>query len=131
MGERSWLERMRVPSRVRAQAMSVARDLRKQPTQAEWLLWTALRGSRLGVRFRRQQWIRPYVVDFYSSELRLVIEVDGPHHANQREHDDERQRQLEQLGLRFIRVTTAEVERELPATVERLMQTISTLRSPT
>ncbi|MBS2030828.1 MAG: endonuclease domain-containing protein [Deltaproteobacteria bacterium] len=122
---------MPVPRRVRARAITIARDLRKQPTQGEWLLWSALRGSRLGVKFRRQQYVGPFVVDFYAPELRLVIEVDGPHHMRQLDYDRERQGHLESLGFRFLRLTTPEVERDLPAAIDRIAKTLATLRSPT
>ena len=59
--------------------VQAARDMRKQPTPAEDLLWEALRGKHLGTpQFRRQQLIRGLIVDFYCHSARLVVEVDGP-----------------------------------------------------
>jgi very-short-patch-repair endonuclease len=57
-----------------------ARSLRHNATQAEAKLWSRLRRDQLGVKFRRQQFIGPYVVDFFCSPCRLIIEADGGQH---------------------------------------------------
>ena len=102
--------------------MSVAaRDLRRRSTKSEALLWAALRGKQLGVKFRRQQPIGNFVVDFYASAARLVVEVDGGVHLQQVKADAERQQQLESLGLRVVRVTAQAVEHDLEG-VLRLIQ---------
>lgn len=99
----------------------VARRFRKEPTPGEALLWQALRNRRLGGRkFRRQQPIGPFVVDFYCAEERLVIEVDGPVHLGQGRQDRDRQRLLESLGLRFLRLKTDEIENSLASALERI-----------
>jgi adenine-specific DNA-methyltransferase len=104
----------------------VARESRKEPTPGEALLWQALRNRRLdGRKFRRQQPIGPFVVDFYCAEERLVVEVDGPVHLGQVQSDRERQALLESLGLRFLRVNTAQVESDL----EHVLTTIRTALS--
>jgi very-short-patch-repair endonuclease len=65
-----------------------ARELRTRQTPAESILWDALRGRRLaGLKFRRQHPIGTFVVDFCCPDRRLAIELDGPVHAEQREHD--------------------------------------------
>ena len=97
-----------------------ARDLRQRATASETLLWEALRGRKLGAKFRRQQPIGPFVVDFYCSEHRLVIEVDGAVHASQQEYDEERQDLLEQCGYRVLRLAADEVEQELSGSLERI-----------
>lgn len=61
-------------------AQKRAKHLRKQMTPSELVLWRHLRGSGLGVRFRRQEPIGPYIVDFVSRKLRLIIEADGDQH---------------------------------------------------
>ena len=54
-----------------------ARANRKLLTESEFVLWQALRGSQLGVKFRRQHVLSPFIVDFYSASAKLVIEIDG------------------------------------------------------
>jgi very-short-patch-repair endonuclease len=93
-----------------------AREHRKNPTASESLLWEALRGLKLdGRKFRRQQPVGPFIVDFYCPEERLVVEVDGGIHAQQQREDADRQDALETLGLRFVRVTHEQVIFDLPA----------------
>jgi very-short-patch-repair endonuclease len=98
-----------------ARAMTqVARKLRRDPTPSEDRLWHAIRKEQLdGRKFRRQMPIGPFVVDFYCAFERLIVEVDGPIHESQRAADQQRQAMLESLGLRFVRVTAAQVENHL------------------
>lgn len=114
-----------------ARAMTqIARQLRKAPTPSENRLWQAIRKRQLdGRKFRRQMPIGPFVVDFYCSSERLIVEVDGPIHDFQREADRERQRMLESLGLRFVRVTAAQVENDLPGVLNTIRAAF--LPSPT
>ena len=101
--------------------MQVARQLRNDPTPSEDCLWQALRKQQLdGRKFRRQMPIGPFVVDFYCSAERLIVEVDGPIHEVQREADHQRQTMLESLGLRFVRVTAADVEEDLPGVLAKI-----------
>ncbi|MBA3945920.1 MAG: endonuclease domain-containing protein [Herpetosiphonaceae bacterium] len=96
--------------------IEVAREFRKVPTRSEARLWGALRGQRLaGRKFRRQQPVGPFVVDFFCPVERLVVEVDGPIHEEQRVHDAQRQALIEALGLHFVRVTAEQVETDLAA----------------
>lgn len=87
--------RQKVPPEVKRKMVETARQFRKEPTKSEHLLWQALRGKKLdGIKFRRQQPIGKFVVDFYSSAYRLVIEIDGSVHDNQVEYDQTRQKFL-------------------------------------
>jgi very-short-patch-repair endonuclease len=63
----------------------------------------------LGFKFRRQQALGRFIVDFYCREAKLVIEVDGPVHDHQPEKDSVRQATLEQLGLRVLRFSNDEI----------------------
>jgi very-short-patch-repair endonuclease len=82
----------------------LAKALRKNSTDAEGLLWGKLRGRQLeGTKFRRQQPIDDYIVDFVSFEQQLVIELDGGQHARMKERDRERDRILEESGFRVLR----------------------------
>jgi adenine-specific DNA-methyltransferase len=81
---------------------SRSRALRKNATDAERKLWSALRGRQLnGLKFRKQVEIDGYVVDFLCAEHRLIIEVDGGQHTPER--DARRTAYLESLGFRLIR----------------------------
>ncbi len=82
----------------------IAREKRKQPTEAENLLWQHLHNYQVpGFKFRRQHCIGQFIVDFYCSKARLVIEVDGLIHHYQKEEDSLRQEYLESLGLKVLR----------------------------
>jgi len=114
-------ERWHVPEDLRRKMVEIARQFRKNPTPSEEILWQALRGKQLdGVKFRRQQPIGPFVVDFFAPSHRLIVEVDGPIHETQQTADAERQRLLESLGLRFVRLPADLVEQNLPAALERI-----------
>jgi len=83
----------------------IARDLRLAATLAERRAWDLLRDRRmLGLKFRRQHAIDGFIVDFYCSEQRLVIEIDGPVHDGVRalEYDRARTAWLATRGLRFF-----------------------------
>ena len=87
-----------LPTRTRENA----RTLRSTPTDAERKLWQCLRGGQLdGLKFRRQHPVPPYVVDFYCEVLRLVIELDGSQHNEER--DAARTRFLQSQGLTVLR----------------------------
>jgi very-short-patch-repair endonuclease len=101
----------------------VARLFRKEPTASEEILWQAIRGRKLdGRRFRRQQPIGIFVVDFYCSAEKLIVEVDGPIHELQREHDQQRQELLELLGLKMVRVTSKQVETDIDSVLALIRQ---------
>jgi very-short-patch-repair endonuclease len=81
-----------------------AHQLRKEPTTAEAKLWAYLRRNKLnGVYFRRQHAIGQYIVDFCSLKKKLIIELDGSQHLEQKEHDEERTLYLQSLGYKVIR----------------------------
>jgi very-short-patch-repair endonuclease len=85
------------------------------------VLWQALRGRNLaGARFRRQHAIGRYIVDFYCSRARLVVEVDGPSHEGSEEEDAIRQRTLESSGLRLLRFTNQQVLESLDAVIDAI-----------
>ncbi len=66
--------------RVVKEKLQRARELRRDMTSAEKVLWNELRGNKLGVHFRRQQIIAGFIVDFYCHRAGLVIELDGDIH---------------------------------------------------
>ena len=97
-----------------------SRELRREMTPAEKLLWQEVRASKLGVRFRRQQVIQGFIVDFYCHQAGLVVEVDGDVHDLQKEEDERREKVLSEMGLRIVRFGNDEVGRELSAVVGRI-----------
>ncbi len=119
------VERWEVPRELDVRMRDVARAFRKEPTPSEALLWEAVRGGKLdGFKFRRQQPIGPFVVDFFCATTRLIVEVDGPIHQTQYAADRARQELLESLGFRVLRVTAHDVEHNLDQTVELIRATL-------
>ena len=83
---------------------NIARELRRRATEAEKLLWLQLRSRQMeGFKFRRQQPIGRYVVDFVNFERKLIIELDGGQHKIQKDEDKERDRFFEGQGFEVLR----------------------------
>jgi leucyl-tRNA synthetase len=102
----------------RGKINQTARELRKNQTESEGLLWEILRGRRLsGKKFLRQHPIiytvyqRPYyfIVDFYCAEAKLVIEIDGSIHDTSVEYDQQRTEILKSKGLHVLRISNDEL----------------------
>ena len=102
-----------------------AKELRRNMTPAEKILWHELRANKLGVHFRRQQIIAGFIVDFYCHKAGLVIEVDGDIHDLQKEEDERREKVLSALRLRIVRFRNDEVVRDLSAVVGKIKEVIS------
>ncbi len=95
---------------------ALARKLRKDMTFGEVLLWNQLKDDQFwGFDFDRQRCMDNYIVDFYCRELMLAIEVDGISHNGEEVFlkDEIRQISLENLGVRFLRFTEAEVKYDM------------------
>jgi very-short-patch-repair endonuclease len=123
--------RLEVPPEIRRKMVEAAREFRKQPSRSEAILWKALRGKQLdGLKFRRQQPVGQFIVDFYNSDHRLVIEVDGPIHDFQRRADRARQELLEVLGLKVLRLNAEMIENNLPAALDLIRGAIKAARTP-
>ena len=88
-----------------------AKENRRNPTEAESLLWELLRKKQLGKPFRRQHIIGDFIVDFMCLPAKLIIEVDGGYHniGNQQMLDEKRTEWLEKKGYKVIRFTNEEV----------------------
>jgi very-short-patch-repair endonuclease len=87
----------------------LARKNRSEMTFTEQIVWNMLRKKQLGVRFRRQQAIADFIVDFVSIDLKLVIEIDGDSHDDKKEYDEHRSKVLNELGFKVIRFTNTDV----------------------
>jgi very-short-patch-repair endonuclease len=88
--------------------------LRNNMTLSEILLWNQLKQKQMmGYDFHRQKPIEDYVVDFFCPELSLAIEVDGESHEGKLEKDSQRRREIEKLGVHFLRFGDDEVKKNL------------------
>jgi primosomal protein N' (replication factor Y) len=95
-----------------------SRRLRRKATDAERLLWQRLRSNALGVRFRRQHPIPPFIADFACPSARLVVEVDGSQHGGAA--DAARDAALESAGWRVVRFWNNEVLTNTEGVVQRI-----------
>jgi very-short-patch-repair endonuclease len=92
----------------------LSRNLRNNSTLSEVLLWVRLnKKQRFGYQFSRQKPIGNYIVDFYCSSLKLVIEIDGESHYNKEKYDAERQIYLESLGLKILRFDDDQIKQDM------------------
>ena len=105
-------------------AVQKARRLRREQTNAEYLLWQCLRDQHLKYKFRRQLPVGPYIADFACLELKLNIEVDGWHHC-ENERDVRRTKYLGDLGYEVLRFWNTEVEGNLEGVVSTLTLVLS------
>jgi len=102
-----------------------ARQLRKSMTDAEHALWARLRRRQVhGYKFRRQHPLSGYIVDFVCLDEKLVVEVDGGQHDEQRDEDARRTRCLEQEGFRVMRFWNHQVLGELDAVIEAIAEVL-------
>jgi very-short-patch-repair endonuclease len=107
---------------------SKAQELRRTPTEAERKLWRHLRLRQLGGhKFRRQQPLGKYIVDFVCLEKRIVIEVDGGQHNAQMQilSDKQRTEWIEQQGFRVLRFWDNEVMQNIEAVKEAIWQALA------
>ena len=99
------------------------RELRKNFTPAEALLWTGLKESKLdGKKFRRQHGIGPYIADFYCPECRVIVELDGAGHEDilQLERDDRRTAFLEKREIRVIRFENRQIFEDIEGVLDAI-----------
>ena len=91
-----------------------ARELRREMTPQEAILWSRLRGRRLqGAKFRRQMWLAGFIADFACTQARLVVEADGSQHADNAEYDKARQAAFARQGWRTLRFWNNEINENL------------------
>jgi len=116
----------------RASEKAKRQQLRRNMTKAEFMLWQKLKGKQLeGVKFRSQYGVGWFVVDFYCTELKLAIEIDGDSHFQDgvQEYDQERQAFIESIGIKVLRVTNDDVYKNLEGVLERIIYKIGELRN--
>ena len=110
-----------------------ARELRQKQTNTEKILWHYLRGRRFkGLKFKRQEVISPYIVDFICYEAMIIVELDGGQHNTPEKikYDRARTRFLEKLGFRVLRYWDNEIFNKLDNVLEDIIEKASTSPSP-
>ncbi len=110
-----------------------AKENRNNPTDAERVVWDAIRGNKLsGLHFRRQHIIEQYIVDFVCLEKGIIVEIDGGYHDDpmQKHEDEVRTQRLASLGFRVIRFTNEQVLTNLYHVLQSIEQFAANLVSP-
>ena len=114
---------------LRVRSRKRVRELRRESTDAEHVLWRLLRGRQLaGHKFRRQHEFGGFVLDFFCADAHLAIEVDGGQHFSEEgaARDHERTQFLEANGIRVLRFTNTEILSELGAVGEAILRELTT-----
>jgi cyclase len=109
----------------------LAKKLRNSVTNEEMILWGILKERFPDLKFRRQHPISNYVADVYCHSQKLVIEIDGSiHHLEEvKRNDEQRQKDLENLGIKVIRFTNKEIKNNLEVVLQKIEQNIKQLRT--
>jgi very-short-patch-repair endonuclease len=106
----------------------IAREMRKEPTQAERMLWQRLRRNQMaGLPFRQQFPIDRFIVDFYCPAKRLAIEIDGPIHQYSQAEDTIRKEYIESMGIKVIRFSNQEIFTKISNVLETILAEINQL----
>src|SRR5690242_19971997 len=101
--------------------------MRQEPSAAEAVLWPLLRGSRLGFKFRRQHAFGPYVLDYYCSEAKIDVELDGEQHRDRVLQDGNRDDWLRLQGIETLRIPTLDLFSDSPGDLQRVLSRIVSL----
>ena len=106
-----------------------AEENRKNPTEAESVLWNTLKAKGVGLKFRRQHIIEDFIVDFFCNEKKLTIELDGGYHRvlEQMKKDEERTARLQELGYTELRFTNEQVLCDIDNVIKEIIQTAQSL----
>ncbi|MCP4604891.1 MAG: endonuclease domain-containing protein, partial [Proteobacteria bacterium] len=116
----------------RRELLELARLMRGEPTRSEAILWEALRNRQVcGVKFRRQQVIDRFIVDFFAPSHNLVLEIDGASHKGREEHDAAREQFLTDNGLTIIRFSAKEVENSPSSVIEKIKHLLNKTKKQT
>jgi very-short-patch-repair endonuclease len=108
-----------------ANIRSKAKELRKNMTVAEKILWGYLKNGQLnGMHFRRQHPYGIYILDFYCFKANLAIEVDGPIHLSKHEYDSERRKYIKSTGLQLLRFTNGDVEKRTNWVIRKIISSL-------
>jgi cyclase len=107
----------------------LAKELRRNMTDAEKLLWNYLKTGVKGLKFRRQHPIRFYIADFYCHKIKLIIEIDGKIHSNDeiKEKDNQREKDLMSWGYTICRFTNERIFGELDTVLAEINSIVENL----
>lgn len=108
-----------------------SRELRSESvSRAEKYIWKSLLSKgQMGVKFKRQRPIDNFIVDFYSQEIQLIIEIDGNSHYNKANYDSYRQEKLESLGNVFLRFEEGVVLNQLSDVAQKIEHAVFVLKT--
>lgn len=106
----------------------LARQLRKNSTLPEVLLWQNIKQRGYGVQFHRQVPMLNYIVDFYCHEIGLAIEIDGSSHDHNYLYDANRQGELEVYGVTFLRFSNEDVKKNMFSVLLVIEETVKRLQ---
>ena len=99
------------------------KSLRNHMTSAEVVLWQYLRGRKLGgYKFRRQQGIGPFILDFYCQEINLCVEVDGNSHDHKYQYDEQRSLFLMKQGIKVIRFSNDQIFANIDWVIKEILR---------
>lgn len=119
-----------IGQKVTPEKIKLAKELRQNMTPAEKILWQHLRAKRFkSLKFRRQQIIEGFIVDFYCHSLGLVIEVDGKIHDQQKDYDLERDKIITAKGLMILRFTNQQVIENIELVLKTIAQKIEDMKA--
>lgn len=111
--------------------LSYAKSNRKEDNDAEHHLWYYLRNRRLGgYKFRRQFPVNNYILDFYCSEKKIAIELDGSQHTEHEFYDKRRDDQLKKLGITILRFWDIDVFRNIAGVLEQVVIILEAVPAP-
>jgi len=101
--------------------IKLAQEMRRNLTPCEEILWIELSEKKIsGCKFRRQHPIHRYILDFYCHEKKLAIEVDGKIHQNKYDQDEYRDKYLQSIGIKTVRVTNDEILQDIDKVLSRI-----------
>jgi len=121
------MKKMKYKSNIKS-LKETRQHLRTHSTSAEAELWKHLKNKQLaGRKFRRQHSIENYIVDFYCSEEKLIIELDGDPHGDyiQIQYDEQRDKKLKEMGYTILRFENRFVFQEIEWVKEEIIKTFS------
>jgi very-short-patch-repair endonuclease len=110
--------------------VDISKELRRNQTTAEKVLWSKLRGNNIkGYKFRRQYAVGRYIADFYCCEKRLAIEIDGEIHnlIDRREYDEIRQEEIEARLITVLRFSNEEIYNQLEYVLKKITESLAPL----
>jgi len=98
------------------------RCLRNNLTETEVIIWAHIKNKKLGYKFRRQSSIDRYIVDFYCPKKKLVLEIDGGQHLEDKSilHDNKRTEYLNSLGIKVLRIYNNDVFDNIEGVIDKI-----------